>query len=78
MATIRYEIRMSPDGWRVRCRGVEGPAYSESAEAIRDTLFIAGELIRTGERVEVRLLEMDGPRQVWRKLEVQDARLYRS
>lgn len=42
MATIRYEIRMSRDGWRVHCRGVEGPAYSEGAEAIRDKLFIAG------------------------------------
>ena len=77
MATIRYDIVRSADGWRVHCKGVEGPAYSESTEAIRDTLFIAGQLAKTGEKVEVRLLEMDGRRKVWRNLELQDAKLYR-
>lgn len=68
---------MSPAGWRVRCNGVEGPAYAESDEAIRDTLFIAGQLAKGGETVEVRILEFDGPLKVWRNLELRDAPPYR-
>jgi hypothetical protein len=77
MATIRYEIMRSADGWRVHCNGVEGPAYADSGEAIRDTLFTAANLEKTGERVEVRILELDGPRKVWRNLEARDAAMYR-
>lgn len=51
MATIRYDIVMSPDGWRVHCKGLEGPPFSSSDEAIRDALFAAGELAKTGETV---------------------------
>lgn len=77
MATTKYEIVRSADGWRVRCNGVEGPAYSASLEAIRDTLFIAETLEKGGDRVEVRILELDGRSKVWRNLEVRDAHLYR-
>jgi len=77
MGTIRYDIVMSPDGWRVRCKGVEGPAFAQSDEAIRDTLFVAGELAKSGETVEVRILELDGPLKVWRNLELRDAPRHR-
>jgi hypothetical protein len=73
MGTIRYDIVMSPDGWRVRCKGMEGPAFSSSDEAIRDALFAASELAKSGEKVEVRMLEFDGPTKVWRSLELRDA-----
>lgn len=74
---IKYEIVRAADGWRVHCKGVEGPAFAESSEAIRDTLSAAAQLRATGEKVEVRILEIDGPRKVWRNLEPQDAKLYR-
>ena len=73
----RYEIIMAPDGWRVHCNGVEGPPYAASTEAIRDTLFIAGTLEKTGEKVSVRIPELDGSTKVWRNLEARDAHLYR-
>ena len=77
MATIRYDIVMSPDGWRVHCKGLEGPPFSSSDEAIRDALFAAGELAKTGETVEVRMLELDGPTKVWRNLELRDVARFR-
>lgn len=77
MTRIRYDIVPSADGWRISCNDVEGPAYSRQAEAIRDALFIAEQLKSNGDRVTVRTLEMDGPRRVWRPLELKDAHLYR-
>jgi hypothetical protein len=77
LAVIRYDIEMSPDGWRVSCNGVKGPPYAESSAAILDTLATARVLREKGEQTEVRLLELDGPRRVWRRLEEKDARLYR-
>ena len=77
MTVIKYDIIRSPDGWRVHCNGVEGPAYADSLDAIRDTLFIAQTLEGVGDKVEVRVLELDGQRKVWRNLKVEDARLYR-
>ena len=76
MAHIRYDIVPSPEGWRITCNEVVGPPYSTQSDAIRDTLFIAKELKDTGDKVSVRLLELDGPRRVWRTLEQQDAKLY--
>ena len=77
MASIRYDIMRSPDGWRVHCNGTEGPAFADSLDAIRDTLHTAATLEKTGDSVEVRFLELDGPRKVWRKLESRDIATYR-
>ena len=77
LAHIRYDIVPSPQGWRITCNEVVGPAYSTQSDAIRDTLFIAGELKDAGDKVSIRLLELDGPPRVWRTLELQDAHLYR-
>ncbi|MEO8756239.1 MAG: hypothetical protein ABI398_00605 [Devosia sp.] len=77
MSRIRYDIVPAPDGWRVVCDGVAGSAYSEQSAAVLDTLAAAETLIKRGDKVEVRLLELDGPSQVWRSLQPQDAALYR-
>ena len=77
MAHINYDIVPSMDGWRVDCNGVAGRPYSMQSDAIRDTLFIAGQLSAAGDKVGVRLLEFGGSRPVWRTLELRDAHLYR-
>ena len=74
---VTYEIQPSADGWRVSCKDILGPPYSRQADAIRDTLFIASRLEAGGERVTVRVLELDGLRKVWRQLDQRDAHLYR-
>jgi len=74
---LDYQIQPAADGWRVACNNVLGPPYSRQSDAIRDTLFIAAQLEAGGERVRVRLLELDGRRKVWRELQARDAYLYR-
>jgi hypothetical protein len=66
---VRYDIVPSPAGWRISCNDAVGPAYAQQADAISDTLFIAARLRRAGHKVEVRVVEMDGPHRVWRTLE---------
>lgn len=75
---IDYDIVPSAEGWRVSCGEVIGPPYAEQSDAIKDTLSIAAQLKAKGERVAVRLLELDGPRKVWRALELRDAPLSRN
>ena len=75
--TVTYDIQPSADGWRVVCNDVVGPPFSRRSDAIQDTLSIAARLEIGGEIVCVRLLELDGPRKVWRELQLRDARLYR-
>jgi hypothetical protein len=70
--TITYDIVPSAEGWRVSVNDVPGPPYAVEADAISDTLFTAERLRATGERVRVRLLELDGPHRVWRALEPGD------
>jgi len=77
VARLRYDIVPIPEGWRVNCNDVHGPPYSAQTDAILDTLAIAETLIKNGDVVEVRLLELDGAKRVWRKIEPRDARLYR-
>jgi hypothetical protein len=77
LAHIRYTISPTPEGWLVTCNDEAGEAYRALNEAVRDTLFAAKQLIDKGERVEVRLLEIDGPHKVWRNLQPQDAQLFR-
>ena len=77
MATIRYDIAPSAAGWSVSCNDVAGPPFARQSDAIRDTLFIAGQLQSGGDKVTVRVLEFDGPRRLWRTLELRDAHLYR-
>lgn len=77
MTRLRYDIAPIPQGWQVTCNGVAGPPYSAQGDAILDTLAIAERLTADGDTVEVRLLELDGPKRVWRKIEPKDARLYR-
>ena len=72
---IGYDIVPSAEGWRVSCDDVLGPPYAQQSDAIKDPLFIAAQLRRTGEKVAVRILELDGPRKVWRALEPRDAHL---
>jgi hypothetical protein len=76
-ASVTYDIQPSAEGWRVGCKDILGPPYSRQSDAIKDTLFIASQLEASGERVTVRVLELDGPRQVWRELDQRDAHLYR-
>lgn len=76
MAQVRYEIVPIPEGWSVRCNGSAGPAYSTQSDAVLDTLAAAEQLLKGGDRVEVRLLETDQSG-LWRKLEPRDARLFR-
>jgi hypothetical protein len=76
-ASVTYDIQPSAEGWRVACKDILGPPYSRQADAIKDTLFIATQLEASGETVTVRVLELDGPRQVWRELQPRDAALYR-
>ena len=76
MAQVKYEIVPIPEGWSVRCSGNSGPAYSTQSDAVLDTLAIAEQLQKTGDRVEVRLRETDQPG-LWRTLEPRDARLFR-
>jgi hypothetical protein len=75
--TVTYDIQPSADGWRVACNEVLGPPFAKRSEAIQDTLFVASQLEASGERVSVRVLELDGPHKVWRDLQLRDARLYR-
>lgn len=75
--SVTYDIQPSADGWRVACKDVLGPPYSRQADAIKDTLFIASQLEASGETVTVRVLELDGPRQIWRELQPRDGYLYR-
>jgi hypothetical protein len=70
---IDYDIVPSAEGWRVSCGAVVGPPYARQSDAINDTLSIAAQLQAKGELVAVRLLELDGPRKVWRALELRDA-----
>ncbi len=77
MARLRYDIAPIPEGWQVSCNGVSGPPYSAQGDAILDTLAIAERLTSGGNSVEVRLLELDGPKRVWRNIEPRDAKLYR-
>jgi hypothetical protein len=72
-----YDIQPSADGWRVACNDILGPPYSRQSDAIRDTLFSASQLAAGGQTVAVRVLELDGPRKVWRELQQRDAHLYR-
>jgi hypothetical protein len=76
MAQLRYDIVPIPQGWSVRCNGSIGAAYSTQADAVLDTLAVAEQLQKGGDRVEVRLQEVDQPG-LWRRLEPQDARLFR-
>jgi hypothetical protein len=75
---IDYDIVPSAEGWRVSCGDVVGPPYGRQSDAIKDTLSIAAQLKAKGERVAVRLLELDGPRKVWRALEPHDTPLSRT
>jgi hypothetical protein len=60
MAHIRYDIVYSPpQGWRIRCGKVEGPAYNRKREAINDTLFMARVLQDGGDDVEVHIVEFE-------------------
>ena len=77
MTRIRYDIVPSAAGWCVTCNDVVGLPYGRQSDAITDTLFIAGQLQSGGDKVTVRVLELDGPRRVWRTLELRDAHLYR-
>jgi len=72
MARIRYDIVYSPpQGWRIRCGGVQGPPYNRKREAIKDTLFVASVLQAGGDEVEVHLIEFeDGPHRVSSRLEI--------
>jgi hypothetical protein len=69
MTRVRYDIVPSAAGWRIACNGVVGPPYAQQADAISDTLFIADQLETAGQNVAVRILELDGPHQVWRGVE---------
>lgn len=74
MTRFQYDIVPIPSGWQVNCNGVSGSPYSDMSEAVRDTLATADQLRKQGEKVEVRLLQLDGVR---RMLESRDAHLYR-
>jgi hypothetical protein len=76
MAQVRYEIVPVPGGWSVRCNGNAGPAYSTQANAVLDTLAIAEQLQKAGDKVQVRLRDTDQGG-LWRTLEPRDARLFR-
>jgi hypothetical protein len=69
VASIKYDIVPSAAGWRVSCSDVAGPPYAQKADAIRDTLFVADQLRSGGDKVVVRILELDGPHRIWRPLE---------
>ena len=55
MTPIRYDIVEGKGGWCISCGRVVGPPYFRRDEAIRDAQFIAKELERAGEKVEVTL-----------------------
>lgn len=76
-ASVTYDILPSAQGWRISCQNIVGPPYSQQSDAIRDTLFIASQLEGSGQRVLVRVLELDGPRKVWREVTHKDIHLYR-
>jgi ribosomal protein S1 len=73
MARFQYDIVPIPQGWQVNCNGVLGAPYSDMSDAVLDTLATADQLCKQGDKVEVRLLQLDGTRRV---LETRDARLY--
>lgn len=73
MARFQYDIVPIPQGWQVNCNGVAGSPYNAMSEAVRDTLATAESLRRQGNKVEVRLLQLDGVKRV---LEPRDAHLY--
>ena len=76
MTRIRYDIIPSAEGWRISCGDVVGPPYNRRPEAIRDTLFVAEMLKASGERVEVHIVEIDGPRRISSRLELRDSGVY--
>ena len=73
MARLQYDIVPIPQGWQVNCNGVTGSPYSDMSAAVLDTLATADQLRKQGDKVEVRLLQLDGTR---RLLETRDARLF--
>ena len=73
MAHIRYDIVPITHGWQVNCNGAAGSPYSDMKNTVLDTLATAEQLLKRGDKVEVRLLQLDGTRRV---LEPKDARLY--
>lgn len=73
MALIQYDVVPIAQGWQVKCNGVTGPPYSELSDAVLDTLSMADELRKQGDRVRVRLLRLDGTRSI---LETRDAPLF--
>ena len=77
MAKIRYDIIPSAEGWSVTCNDVSGLSFRAQSDAVKDTLFVAQQLRDHGDTVVIRLLELDGPRRVWRTLEPRDAHLFR-
>ena len=73
MARFQYDLVPIAHGWQVNCNGVSGTPYSDMSDAVLDTLATADQLRKQGDKVEVRLLQVDGTR---RLLETRDARLY--
>ncbi len=73
MAHYQYDIVPIASGWQINCNGVSGSPYSEMSDAVLDTLATAEQLRKQGDKVEVKLLQLDGTRRV---IEARDARLY--
>jgi hypothetical protein len=73
VSRIQYDIVPIAGGWQVNCNGTVGTPYSGMSDAVQDTLATANQLRKHGDKVEVRLLQLDGTRRV---LEARDARLY--
>jgi hypothetical protein len=78
MARIQYDIIPSSGGWSITCNDAPGLVFRSQSDAVKDTLSVAQQLRDRGETVSVRLLELDGPRRVWRNLEPRDAHLFKS
>ena len=73
MANIKYNVVPVAHGWQVNCNGVAGTPYSDLSDAVLDTLSMADQLRKHGDKVEVQLLQLDGTRSV---LETRDAHLF--
>jgi hypothetical protein len=60
MAHITYNILQRLDGWRIACGDVIGPPYNRRHEALKDALFIADLLRKSGDEVEVNIESTTG------------------